>query len=458
MSPGARVNLLPAGEQFLCGGIVNDTFINMKVLVLENSRLFQKTLRDLLEEVDCEVDCVSSGEDGILLLNSNNYGLIIAGQNIFDKSSSAFIKYCRMQVNDCPILLLTSEPNEALLNNAQSAGIKEIFPKTDINQLRENIHYHINGKRSIVIEGGRVIYIEDSPSVAHAISRDLEKMNLKIDHYRGAEDAYNALLKNEYDLVITDVMLKGAMSGLSLVRMIRALKNHRSELPILALTGHDDPKRRIELFHAGINDYVTKPPIEEEFAARVKNLITNKQLHDKVRQQKQVLLQVAMKDQLTTCHNRHSLAESAPRYINDSIRYQHPLSVMILDLDHFKKINDDHGHNKGDEVLADVGRLLMKSCRQGEFVSRIGGEEFLILLPHCLAENAAIKGEAIRTKIERCNPGGLEITASIGIAYLCDEHGSDFDRLYKSADEAIYFSKKNGRNKVTLFSTKKKAG
>ncbi len=430
----------------------------MKVLVLENSRLYQRTLRELLEEVDCEVDCVNSGEEGLQLIGNSGYNLIIAGQNIFDDSSSAFIEYCRTHVNHCPILLLTSEPNEALLNNARNAGIKDIFPKTNIVHLRESIHYFIKGTRSIVIESGRVIYIEDSPSVARVISRNLEKMNLEVDHYRSAEDAYNAVLKNEYDLVITDVMLKGAMSGLSLVRMIRALKTHLSELPILAMTGHDDPRRRIELFHAGINDYVTKPPIEEEFAARINNLISNKRLHDKVREQKQALMQLAMKDQLTTCHNRHSLVESAPRYINDSIRYEHPLSIMILDLDYFKTINDEHGHDAGDRVLAEIGKMLMKAFRLGDFVSRIGGEEFLIILPHCFAEDAIKKGNQIRSMIESSKPGGLKITASIGIASLSEEHGSDFDRLYKAADEAVYHSKKNGRNRVTLVSDIKKAG
>ena len=292
----------------------------MKVLVLENSRLFQKTLRDLLEEVDCEVDCVNSGEAGIALLDSNDYELIIAGQNIFDESSTAFIEYCRHQVKQCPILLLTSEPNETLLNNARNVGIRDVFPKTDIAQLREQIHYHIRGKRNIVIHEGKVIYVEDSPSVAHAITRDLKKMNLDVDHFRNAEDAYNSLLSKDYDLMITDIMLKGTMSGLSLVRMVRALKNHRSELPILAMTGHDDPRRRIELFHAGINDYVTKPPIEEEFAARINNLISNKRLNDEVRKQKQALQRLAMKDQLTGCHNRHSLVDSAPRYISDALR------------------------------------------------------------------------------------------------------------------------------------------
>jgi two-component system cell cycle response regulator len=216
------------------------------------------------------------------------------------------------------------------------------------------------------------------------------------------------------------------------------------------MTGHDDPRRRIELFHAGINDYVTKPPIEEEFAARINNLITNKRLYDKVREQKQALLRVAMKDQLTTCHNRHSLVENAPKYINDAIRYEHPLSIMILDLDHFKMINDQHGHDTGDKVLADIGKLLMQTCRQGDFVSRIGGEEFLIMLPHCVATDAVNKGEQIRAMIENSRPAGLHVTVSIGIACLSEKHDAEFERLYKSADEAVYQSKERGRNRVIL--------
>jgi two-component system cell cycle response regulator len=131
---------------------------------------------------------------------------------------------------------------------------------------------------------------------------------------------------------------------------------------------------------------------------------------------------------------------------------------MILDLDYFKTINDEHGHDAGDRVLADIGKLLMKSFRLGDFVSRIGGEEFLIILPHCYAEDAVNKGNQVRSMIESSTPGGMEVTASIGIASLSGEHGSDFDRLYKSADEAVYHSKKNGRNRVTLVSDIKKAG
>jgi diguanylate cyclase len=124
--------------------------------------------------------------------------------------------------------------------------------------------------------------------------------------------------------------------------------------------------------------------------------------------------------------------------------------MMILDLDHFKQINDQRGHTSGDEVLASVGKLLMTACREGDFVARIGGEEFTIILPHCTSENAMAKAEKIRASIEQLKPSGITITTSIGIASLTEKHGSDFDSLYKDADQAVYLSKENGRNQTTF--------
>lgn len=424
----------------------------MKVLVLESSRIFQKMLGDLLEELDCEVDSVGTADDGLAKLEEKSYNLILAGQAIFDSSSSKFIDYCKTRKDKCPIILLTSEPNDTLMKNAQAAGITDIFPKSNFTYLRESISYYIEGEtRFDDLEGGRVMYVEDSKSVAHVMIRYLEKLNLKVSHYSSAEEALKDFNDVDFDLVMTDLVLDGRMSGISLVRMIRADNTTAAEIPILALTGHDDPKRRIELFRAGINDYVTKPPIEEELAARVSNLITNKRLLDRVREQQKSLYDVAMKDQLTTCHNRHSLAALAPKYIADAIRYKFPLCLMILDLDHFKQINDKNGHDVGDKVLTAVGELLMTACREGDFVARIGGEEFTIILPHCNEDDSLTKAEKIRTSIESLKPAGLTVTASLGIASLTDQHDANFDKLYKDADEAVYLSKKNGRNQTTLF-------
>ncbi len=425
----------------------------MKVLILENGRLFQKILQDLLIELGCTVSCVRTGEEGLdLLINATDdtkYDLIIASQHIFDKSGTEFIEHCKNSDQKTPIILLTSEPNETLLRNARAAGIKDIFPKTNITYLKSSIRYYIQGKKDIDIQDGRILYVEDSASVAHIVTKYLKKLNLEVTHFSMAEEAFHAFADNEYDLVITDVMLEGTMDGLSLVRMIRASNTHSSKTPILAMTSHDDTQLRIDLFHAGINDYVTKPPIEEELATRVNNLITNKRLVDQVRQQQRSLFNIAMTDQLTTCHNRHSLSDYAPKYIKDAVRYSHPLSIMILDLDRFKNINDEFGHTTGDIVLSEVGKLLMATCRQGDIVSRIGGEEFLILLPHCNIYDAMHKAENIRSMIELAKPSGLNVTASIGVASLIKQHDEDFDKLYKAADTAVYNSKENGRNQVT---------
>jgi two-component system cell cycle response regulator len=425
----------------------------MKVLILENGRLFQKILQDLLIELGCTVSCVRTGEEGLeLLVNTTDdtkYDLIIASQHIFDKTGAEFIEYCKNSDRNTPIILLTSEPNDILLKNARAAGIKDIFPKTNITYLKSSIRYYIQGEKNIDIQDGRVLYVEDSASVTHIVTKYLKKLNLEITHFSTAEEAFHSFTDNEYDLVITDVMLEGTMDGLSLVRMIRASNTHSSKTPILAMTGHDDAQLRIDLLHAGINDYVTKPPIEEELAARVNNLITNKRLADQVRLQQRTLFNIAMTDQLTTCHNRHSLSDYAPKYIKDAIRYHHPLSTMILDLDHFKNINDEFGHTTGDVVLAEIGKLLMATCRQGDIVARIGGEEFLILLPHCNIYDAMRKAENIRSMIELAEPAGLNVTASIGVASLIKQHADDFDKLYKAADNAVYYSKENGRNQIT---------
>jgi len=425
----------------------------MKVLVLENGRLFQKILSDMLVELDCDVSCVRTGEEGLELLTRTEeeppFELIIASQHIFDNSGSDFIAHCKNCSLNIPIILLTSEPNATLLQNAHAAGIKDIFPKTNITYLKSSIRYYISGEKTFDIQGGKILYVEDSASVTHIVTRYLKKLNLEVTHFSNAEEAFHAFIDDDFDLVITDVMLEGTMDGLSLVRMIRAQNSHISNTPVLAMTGNDDTQMRIDLLHAGINDYVTKPPIEEELAARVNNLITNKRLADQVRLQQRSLYNIAMTDQLTTCHNRHSLNEYAPKYIKDSMRYKHPLSVMILDLDYFKKINDELGHTTGDIVLTEIGKLLMATCRQGDIVSRIGGEEFLILLPHCGVTDALRKAENIRSMIELAEPANIVVTASIGVATLNEHHDNDFDKLYKSADQAVYLSKKEGRNQVT---------
>ena len=139
-----------------------------------------------------------------------------------------------------------------------------------------------------------------------------------------------------------------------------------------------------------------------------------------------------------------------PKYIESSKRDETPLSVMIIDLDHFKNVNDTYGHDVGDIVLKAIGELLKNTCRGSDFVARFGGEEFVVLLSNCNKDNAMVKSENIRKRVEACRPNELTITASIGVTSMGDDTNIDFETLFKAADTAVYSSKENGRNQVTF--------
>jgi two-component system cell cycle response regulator len=427
----------------------------MNVLVLESGRLFQKVLRDLLLELDCVVDCANSGTEGFALLHDSSanieYDLIICSQNIFNEHLQEITDYVEKTEHNVPIILLSSKADEDLHVHARAAGIKDIFPKTNLDYLKSCIRYYIKGEQTHSINNGEILYIEDSASVAHIVKSYLKKLDIEVTHFLDADEAFKALTTDvkDYDLIITDVMLQGVMDGLSLVRMIRAENSPMAKTPILAMTGNDDVQLRKDLLHAGVTDYITKPASEEGLVTRIKNLIAIKRLSDKVNQQERALYKLSVTDQLTGCQNKNSLLKYASKYINNATRYQHGLSVIVIELDAFDKLQEKHGRDIGDSVLTKISESLMKSCRQGDIVARVGGEEFSILLPHCKIEHAIAKAEKTLSMIQSLQPEKLSITASIGVSALINEHKEDFTNLYQSARNASQKSKKNGYNQVT---------
>ncbi len=426
----------------------------MKVLVLESGRLFQKVLRDLLLKLDCSVDCANSGEDGFALLQKDlntRYDLIICSQSIFNQHLQEITQYSTSTENNIPVILLSSNADEDLHVNARSAGIKNIFPKTNLDYLKSCIRYYIKGEQSDTLNNGEILYIEDSASVAHIIKSYLKKLGIDVTHFLHADEAFKALTNDakDYDLIITDVTLKGEMDGLSLVRMIRAENAPIATTPILAMTGNDDKQLRKDLLNAGVTDYITKPVSEEGFITRIKNLITIKRLNDKVNQQQRTIHKLTVTDSLTGCQNKNSFIKYGEKFINDSIRYNYPLSVIVIEIDNFKQLQEVHGRDTSEKVLQKVGEKLLKSCRQGDIVARIGGEEFSILLPHCTIESALEKAEKSLSKIQLLQPENIAITTSIGISLLGEDDNNDFSTLYQSAKSASLNSRKKGPNQIT---------
>jgi len=212
------------------------------------------------------------------------------------------------------------------------------------------------------------------------------------------------------------------------------------------VSGETNQTKRTSFLRNGANDFIVKPYDNDELLVRSSNLIKYHRLFIKSREQQKQLTKLALTDHLTGLYNRHSLYDIGPKYISHSIRHGDPFALLVIDLDHFKNVNDSHGHTVGDHVLRSVAETMQKNCRTEDIVARFGGEEFIMLLTRCELDSAMEKAEVLRDVIEKSKPEGLVVTSSIGVAQLLP--GEDFSALFDRADKAVYDAKDTGRNKV----------
>lgn len=422
----------------------------MNVLVIDPSKLFRTVWDRMVLRIGQEPVSVETGAKGLTVLRERHIDLVCVSLNLPDMTGIEFCKQLRAQKqhSNIPVILLTSTHDKQLREQAFQAGVTEIHSKTDVDALLQRVKLFVNELSRAI--SGRVLYIEDSSVVAHVMLGILKGMELEVDHFTSADEAFENFQSVNYDLIISDIMVEGQMSGVGLVTRIRGMEGEKARVPILAVSGLDDTTRRVELFRLGINDFISKPPIKQEVIARVTNLITNKQLFDQVKMQQKHLYDLAMRDHLTGLYNRNSLKEFANKYFSEAARHEYPLSLLLIDLDHFKSINDEHGHLAGDSVLEQVGEMLRANCREGDFAARFGGEEFLLILPHCDLSSAKTKAELIRKEIEQLEPDGIPLSASIGVTARARGSAADLEDLFRVADTAVYEAKARGRNCIVI--------
>ena len=424
----------------------------MRVLVIEPTRLYRAMLTSLLESMGLEVLAVETGEEGKALVVQRDFNLLCTAMHLSDMSGIDLAHSLRenQRTQQLPVVLLTSEDDKTQLSRALEAGVTEIYHKTDTAQLESYLRYFVNNESAGTQIIGRVLYVEDSELLAKLVIVYLNEMGLTVDHFDRAEDAVNAFMENEYDLVLTDFFLKGEMTGSGLLREVRSMAPDKARVPVLVVSGFSDDSRKLELLKSGANDYISKPILQEELQVRVYNMIKSKLLVDRLEQQQASLKKLAMTDQLTSLYNRHYLFDVAPKKISEARRHEQAFCVVVIDLDHFKVVNDTHGHATGDIVLKEAGNLLRESVRNEDMVARFGGEEFVALLNHCDLQGGAVKAEALRSALEALQPAGLRITGSFGVAQYNPEEHTEFSQLFDDADKAVYVAKESGRNCVKL--------
>lgn len=242
------------------------------------------------------------------------------------------------------------------------------------------------------------------------------------------------------DLILLDVEMPG-MNGYEVCKRLKDTP-HLATIPVIFVTGLQGDEDETKGLALGAVDYITKPIRPAIVIARVKTHITLKLQRDK-------LNKMAFFDQLTGLYNRHYLIESASKKVARALRHGYGLWLLVIDIDHFKSINDTYGHPVGDQVLRLVAQELEAQNRSEDITARFGGEEFVVLFDPCEEKHALIKAQRILSKVAELHPHGIKVTISIGVSRLHPED-KEFENLLKRADEALYLAKKNGRNRVEL--------
>ncbi len=423
----------------------------MKLLFVDHSRVFRSVWERMMLHAGLEPLIASDGRSALALIEREGVDFICVSLTLPDVDGIQFIRQVRASPRGrgVPIVLLTSAQDGRTRRQAFEAGATDVCPKTAIEALFQRAARFTRPDEQRL--SGHVLYVEDSRAVSRIMIRLLESMGLSVDHFVSADEARSRFDAHRHDLVISDILVEGDMSGLALVSQLREIYPDKIRVPILAMSGLDDPTRRVELFRLGINDFISKPVLPEEAAARIRNLIVQKQLFDQVQQQRIQLYELAMTDALTGLYNRNSLAEFSERLAALGQDSSFELSVIVIDLDHFKQINDEHGHLSGDQVLAGVSGMLSRCCRRDDFAVRFGGEELLLIMPHCAPGDAARRAEELRARIESLRPAGIGLTASLGVAARIDfAQPVNLQDIIRRADQAVYEAKNGGRNRVAI--------
>ncbi|MFA6014797.1 MAG: diguanylate cyclase [Gallionellaceae bacterium] len=419
----------------------------MNVLIVEPSRTVAFTLSTLFGKYGFESRVARSGQEALEMLKGNRIDLLCFTFELGDMDGIEFFVSAKAHklVHHQPGLMFSSTPRKSVINRALMAGVTECFAKRHLAQLELFVERFAASHQVCI--NGKVLLVEDSMSSAMFYRQVLERMGLQIEHCKSAEEAIVKISAGErFDLVVTDYILAGAQTGFSVIRAVRESFGKKALTPILAISSFDDIARKVEILRNGANDFVGKPVVAEELEVRVFNMLKMQKLMSRLESQHEVMKDIAMRDTLTSLYNRYHLNEISPRLIAEAHESGQSLSLMVIDADHFKEINDTHGHKTGDEVLQQIAKALQGICRSDDLLARIGGEEFVVILPNIGLAEATARGAATRARIESLNPCGISVTASIGVAAL--HKGETYDELFQRADSAMYRAKTEGRNRV----------
>ncbi|MEA2905676.1 MAG: two-component system, cell cycle response regulator [Alphaproteobacteria bacterium] len=298
-------------------------------------------------------------------------------------------------------------------------------------------------------QGGRILIVDDRAASSERIAAMLSAAH-SVEIEADPNEALFHAAEGNYDLLIVSLGLDN-FDGLRLCSQVRSLERTRN-VPILAIADAENNTRLVRGLEIGVNDYLTRPIDKNEMMARVRTQVRKKRYTERLRDNVQMSIEMAITDALTGLYNRRYMETHVGTLVEQAISRGKPLTVLVLDIDYFKSVNDSYGHDAGDDVLREFALRIRKSIRGIDLACRYGGEEFVVVMPETDMSVATMVAERLRRRIASeafaVQQGGrtIEVTISIGIAALGRDDNAA--TVLKRADQALYRAKRDGRNRV----------
>lgn len=412
-----------------------------KILIVEDNKALAKLIAKKMEDkVEMDIDIAHSlAEAQAFLTNPKEYFIALLDLNLPDAPNGEVVDYVISK--DLPSIVLTGSMDEATRESFIHKDIVDYVYKGNmddinyifriINRLSKNRQY-------------KVMVVEDSAPFRSALKKILTSLQFQVFTAAHGEEAMNYFTDNpDIKLALCDYRMP-VKDGLEVLKEIRAIGD-KNQIGVLMMTSPSENVNGAIFLKNGANDFIAKPFVKEELICRVNNTI---EAMENINQ----IADFANKDFLTGVYNRRYFYENMNEYVTYAEEHMEPYVVAMLDIDHFKKINDTHGHNSGDKVLKTLAKKLIDETKGDDLIARFGGEEFCVILKNISNKDAVKFFVNLRANIANCKvqlkKEQISFTVSIGVAFSRSDYR--LDELLELADEALYRAKENGRNRVEI--------
>lgn len=447
--------------------------VSGKILVVDDSPMIRMRIREELEQDGYEIIEAGNGLEALIHAGSGSPPDLITLDiempklGGFDtcrklRSDSYARFFQKNEDHQVPIIFITGNDTIEDRKTGFELGamdfISKPFQKGEVQRAVRNILGQNPVRRDI-----RAVVADDNKVARKITTMCLMREGIEVLEAEDGKTAYELLVENRdrIHIVLTDLIMP-EMDGMTLCRRIRQ-ELVMEDIPVIVLTAVSDLAEVLEVFKVGASDYLVKPFAKEELLARISVHIERNRINRELRETIRLLRNanekiesLSIRDSLTGCFNRGYLRDQMQKEIRRAARYKKPISIILCDIDHFKRINDTWGHQAGDHVLIrfveTIGRLIRKDV---DWLARYGGEEFVVVLPDTIATDACSAAEKLRHAVSRepivWEETEIAITASFGLAgfeTLTGDHDSVLDSMLKTADENLYTAKRSGRNRV----------